>query len=114
MPDVIRVIEGKMDELSVFGSDSDTEDATAIRNFIQASDLANSHVAATATGLGAKSDNGVHIIDLGTNNGSSAREIVGTMQDVLGRETRTKAMARRKGGANVCIVDPNNAAQRLG
>ncbi|KAF2998661.1 hypothetical protein E8E13_008066 [Curvularia kusanoi] len=114
MPLVIRVMEGKMNELSVFGSDWDTEDGTAIRDFIHVSDLARGHVAAIATGLSAKSAPGFHSINLGTGNGSSVKEVVDTMRAVSGKEIKTKASDRREGDVGVCIADPDKAAQMLG
>ncbi|KAF1932983.1 NAD(P)-binding protein [Didymella exigua CBS 183.55] len=96
MPLVIRVTEGKMRELSVFGSDWDTEDGTAIRDFIHISNLTRGHVAAIVTGLDTKSACGFHSINLGTGNGSSAREVVDTMQAVSAKEIKTKSSGRRR------------------
>ncbi|KAF3031660.1 hypothetical protein E8E12_000252 [Didymella heteroderae] len=114
MPIVIRVMEGSMSELSVFGEDWDTQDGTAVRDFIHVSDLARGHVAAIATGLGAKSARGFHSINLGTGNGSSVREVVDTMRAVSGKEIKTKASGRREGDVGVCIADPDKAARVLG
>lgn len=114
MPLVIRAMEGKMSELSVFGSDWDTADGTAVRDFIHVSDLARGHVAAIATGLGRKSGEGFHSINLGTGNGSSVREVVDTMRAVSGKEIKTKASARREGDVGVCVADPEKALQMLG
>jgi len=111
---VIRVTEGKMDELSIFGSDWDTEDGTAIRDFIHVSDLARGHFAAIATGLGVKSEYGFHSINLGTGNGSSVREVVDTIQAVSGKKIKSKAVWRRGGDVGVCIADPYKAAQLPG
>ncbi|KAJ4310501.1 hypothetical protein N0V94_008418 [Neodidymelliopsis sp. IMI 364377] len=114
MPIVIRVMEGKMNELSVFGEDWDTEDGTAIRDFIHVSDLARGHVAAIATGTSVKSAAGFHTINLGTGNGSSVKEVVDTMQAVSGKEIKTKMTGRREGDVGVCIADPEKAAEVLG
>jgi UDP-glucose 4-epimerase len=114
MPIVIRVMEGKMSELSVFGSDWDTGDGTAIRDFIHVSDLARGHVAAIATGLSTKSAPGFHSINLGTGNGSSVMEVVETMQTVSGKRINTKVSGRREGDVGICIADPEKAAQMLG
>lgn len=114
MPIVIRVMEGKIQELSVFGSDWDTQDGTAIRDFIHVSDLARGHVAAISTGTSAKAEPGFHTINLGTGNGSSVREVVDTMQSVSGKPIRTKATGRRVGDVGICIADPEKAARMLG
>lgn len=114
MPIVIRVMEGQMSELSVFGLDWDTEDGTAIRDFIHVSDLARGHTAAIALGTSNKSDSGFHCINLGTGNGSSVKEVVDTMQLVSGKEIKTKATGRRAGDVGICIADPHKAERLLG
>jgi UDP-glucose 4-epimerase len=114
MPIVIKVMEGKMPELNIYGEDWDTEDGTAIRDFIHVSDLARGHVAAIATGTNTKSAPGFHTINLGTGNGSSVRDIVDTMQAVSGKLIRTKATERRDGDVGICIADPGKAERLLG
>jgi UDP-glucose 4-epimerase len=114
MPLVIRVIKSMTCELSVFGSDWDTTDGTAVRDFIHVSDLARGHVAAINTAKKAKSAHGFHAINLGTGNRSSVREVVDTMQAVSGKPIKTKTSARREGDVGVCIADPQKAAQILG
>jgi UDP-glucose 4-epimerase len=114
LPIVIRVMEGKTSELSVFGSDWDTKDGTAIRDFIHVSDLARGHVAAIATGTSIKSSPGFHAINLGTGNGNSVKEVVDTMQAVSGKEIKTKTSGRRDGDVGICIADPEKAARMLG
>ncbi|KAJ4382115.1 hypothetical protein N0V86_002444 [Didymella sp. IMI 355093] len=114
MPLVIRVMEGVQASLSVFGDNWDTQDGTAVRDFIHVSDLARGHVAAIATGLGVKSAPGFHSINLGTGNGSSVREVVDTMQAVSGKAIKTQKAARREGDVGVCIADPGKAEQMLG
>jgi UDP-glucose 4-epimerase len=114
MPLVIRVMQGMTCELSVFGSDWDTADGTAVRDFIHVSDLARGHVAAINTATKAKSAHGFHAINLSTGNGNSVMEVVDTMQAVSGKPIKTKTSARREGDVGVCIADPQKAAQILG
>lgn len=46
MPIVTQVLQGKRDSVKVFGTDYDTHDGTAIRDFIHVVDLAKAHLAA--------------------------------------------------------------------
>jgi UDP-glucose 4-epimerase len=114
MPIVIRVMEGKMPVLNIFGDDWDTTDGTAIRDFIHVSDLARGHVAAIRTGTKADTPGGFQTINLGTGNGSSVREVVDTMSSVSGKPILTKTIGRRIGDVGVCVADPSKAAKILG
>jgi UDP-glucose 4-epimerase len=114
MPIVIRVMEGTLPELSIFGSDWDTADGTAIRDFIHVSDLARGHVAAIRTGTSVKAEPGFHTINLGTGNGSSVKEVVDTMEIVSGKSITMNITGRRAGDVGTCIADPEKAARMLG
>jgi UDP-glucose 4-epimerase len=114
MPLVIQAMEGNRDELSIFGLDWDTEDGSAVRDFIHVSDLARGHVAAIATGIDLKSAPGFQAINLGTGSGNSVKEVISTMQAVSGKAIKTKPEGRRAGDVGVCIADPGKAMRILG
>jgi UDP-glucose 4-epimerase len=114
MPIVIRAMEGRMAELSIFGADWDTADGTAIRDFIHVSDLARGHVAAIQAGIKKDACGGFQAINLGTGNGSSVREVVDTMAEISGKDIRTRVAERRVGDVGVCIADPSKAEEMLG
>ena len=109
MPVVVRTMTGDISELKVFGTDWDTRDGTAIRDFIHVSDLAAGHLAALE-GI----RNGYHVFNLGTGTGYSVNEIVDTMKIVSGRPIPTVASQRRDGDVGVCIADPTKSAVVLG
>ena len=44
MPYVVRVANGTLKELSVFGNDYDTPDGTGVRDYIHVVDLAKGHI----------------------------------------------------------------------
>ena len=62
MPVVMRVAEGKIRELQVYGNDYDTPDGTCIRDYIHVVDLAKGHLAA----LKATDTPGTKIYNLGS------------------------------------------------
>lgn len=114
MPLVIQAMEGKRDKLSVFGVDWDTEDGSAVRDFIHVSDLARGHVAAIATGISVKSASGFQAINLGTGSGSSVKQVISTMQAVSGKAIKVEPERRRAGDVGICIADPEKAMRVLG
>jgi UDP-glucose 4-epimerase len=112
MPIVVRTMMGELPILKVFGTDWDTQDGTAIRDFIHVSDLAAGHLAAldSMTGIGP----GYHVFNLGTGTGYSVNEIVSTMQIVSKRPIPMLASPRREGDVGMCIADPTKSATILG
>ena len=66
-------IQGYLQDFAVFGSDYDTPDGTAIRDYIHVSDLAEAHVAALRRLL-AGGPGGAY--NLGTGRGSSVKQVL--------------------------------------
>ena len=73
LPYVSQVAVGKLEQLSVFGSDYETEDGTGVRDYIHVVDLAKGHLKALDV---LDKDPGVVVYNLGTGNGYSVLEIV--------------------------------------
>ena len=75
MPYIQQVATGKRPELNVFGSDYNTRDGTAVRDYIHVMDLAEGHVAAVQK-LMDNPNLGCIPINLGTGTGSTVIEMV--------------------------------------
>ncbi|KAF2431941.1 UDP-glucose 4-epimerase [Tothia fuscella] len=114
MPIVVKAMLGQLPALSIFGTDWDTRDGTAIRDFIHVSDLAEGHLAALKTTSRSDFGPGYHIFNLGTGTGQSVSEIVSTMQRVSGRTIPTIQSGRREGDVGICIAEPSKSAVSLG
>jgi len=68
MPYIMRVANGHLPHLNVFGTDYNTVDGTGVRDYIHVVDLAKGHTAALAK----KSElRGYNVFNLGTGNGTS-------------------------------------------
>lgn len=111
MPIVVRTMMGTLTKLEIFGTDWDTRDGTAIRDFIHVSDLAAGHLAAldSMESVGP----GFHVFNLGTGTGYTVNEIVDTMSSVSRRRIPTAASPRREGDVGMCIADPSKSATML-
>ena len=75
MPYIQQVATGIRPELNVYGSDYNTRDGTAVRDYIHVMDLAEGHVSAVQKLI----DNpqlGCKAINLGTGTGSTVLEMV--------------------------------------
>ena len=109
MPVVMRVAEGKIRELQVYGNDYNTPDGTCIRDYIHVVDLAKGHLAA----LKATDTPGTKIYNLGSGKGSSVLEIIKAFETASGRPLPYKIAARRPGDLAEIYADPKKAKQEL-
>ncbi|KAF5577653.1 UDP-glucose 4-epimerase [Fusarium pseudocircinatum] len=110
MPVLLKVMLGEIDHLQVFGTDWDTRDGTAIRDFIHVSDLARGHLAALAV----KEGQGFQTFNIGTGTGQTVYEVVEAMKTASGRDIPVLKVGRRQGDVGVCVADPGRAMAQLG
>lgn len=111
MPYVVRVADGQLKELSIFGNDYDTPDGTGVRDYIHVVDLAKGHLKAIEKGTKVT---GANYYNLGTGNGYSVLEIVETFKRVNGVDVPYKIVDRRPGDIAACYADPTKAYLELG
>ncbi|EXM03580.1 UDP-glucose 4-epimerase [Fusarium odoratissimum NRRL 54006] len=110
MPVLLKVMLGEIDQLEVFGTDWDTRDGTAIRDFIHVSDLARGHLAA----LTGKDGQGFQTFNIGTGTGQTVYEVVEAMETASGRAIPVVKVGRRQGDVGACVADPGRAMTQLG
>ncbi|MGK7938096.1 MAG: UDP-glucose 4-epimerase GalE [Xenococcaceae cyanobacterium] len=102
---------GKRKSLYIFGTDYDTPDGTAVRDYIHVNDLADAHV----LGLKYLLDGGEsQVFNLGNGNGFSVREVIETARKVTGKEIPALESARRPGDAPILIGSSDKAHKILG
>lgn len=111
MPYISQVAVGKLEKLSVFGSDYPTHDGTGVRDYIHVVDLAKGHVCAIEY---AKSHTGAEIINLGTGVGYSVLDIVKAFEKATGKKIPYVMAPRRAGDVAECYADPAKAEELLG
>ncbi|MBO6289404.1 MAG: UDP-glucose 4-epimerase GalE [Alphaproteobacteria bacterium] len=109
LPIVMEVATGKRQKMQVFGNDYDTPDGTCVRDYIHVEDLASAHVAAICQLL-QKGDS--HVINLGTNKGTSVLEIIEAVERVTGRKIAYEFAPRRVGDPAI-LVATNQKAQKV-
>lgn len=110
VPRAILAAMGKGPALQVFGDDYDTEDGTAVRDYIHVSDLALAHVLALrAVGNGTTAQ----LLNLGTGNGFSVREVMDTVQAISGHPVPHLRAPRRAGDPSRVVADASRARDVL-
>lgn len=110
MPIIMRVSQGRIPELSVYGDDYDTPDGTCIRDYIHVVDLAKGHLAALEKVNGA----GVFIYNLGTGKGTSVKEMIAAFEEASGKELPHKIADRRAGDLPSIFANVSKAEKELG
>ena len=111
IPRAMMAIQGYVPDFSVFGSDYDTPDGTAIRDYTHVSDLADAHVTALKLLLAEKPGG---TFNLGTGRGFSVKQILDAVSLETGTSIAVSAAPRREGDPAVLIADPMLARTELG
>ena len=112
MPYIVRVADGQLKELSVFGNDYNTPDGTGVRDYIHVVDLAKGHLKALEK-LD-KEGKGLFIYNLGTGTGYSVLDMVKAFERATGMQVPYKIAPRREGDIATCYADPKKAKEELG
>jgi UDP-glucose 4-epimerase len=113
-PYVMQTATGKIQQLTVFGSDYDTPDGTCLRDYIHVVDLAAAHVEACKRLWRKKNESAFEVFNLGTGNGVSVLQIIEGFEKVTGKKLNYKIGPRRKGDAAAVYADTAKANNVLG
>jgi len=111
VPLALGAAAGRGPKLKVYGSDYDTPDGTAIRDYIHTGDLAEAHLLALAhLRRGGDSE----FLNLGTGTGYSVIEVIEAVKRVTGRDVPFERAARREGDPPRLVADASRARAVLG
>ncbi len=110
IPNALKAVAGERDALQLFGTDYPTPDGTCVRDYVHVTDLADAHVRALASGTP-----GEHrIVNLGSGDGYSVREVLDTIARVTGTPVPVTEEPRRAGDPPVLIASNARAEEQLG
>ena len=102
---------GKINSISIFGTDYPTRDGTCIRDYIHVTDLAQAHVLGLEY-LVKGEDSAV--FNLGNGSGFSVREVIETAKEITGKEINMVECDRRPGDPPVLVGSSDKARRVLG
>lgn len=106
IPLALDAASGRKPYLSLFGTEYDTPDRTAIRDYVHVCDLAAAHVAALDHLIGG----GKSIsLNLGTERGYSVREVLDEIEIVTGLPVPVQIREARPGDPPVLVADSRKA-----
>ena len=114
MPYITQTAIGIRPFLRVWGSDYNTPDGTAIRDYIHVTDLAKAHVIAVERLVEDKTKRNVEIFNLGTGNGFSVLEVINSFERTSGVKLNYEIKERRPGDVEKVWADTTFANLELG
>lgn len=106
-----QVALGQREYLEIFGEDYDTPDGTGVRDYIHVSDLAEAHWSALQY---LRSGGEAIALNCGYGKGFSVREVIETLEEVIGRKLPVKTGPRRPGDIGSIIADNTKIKSLLG
>ncbi|HLR48697.1 MAG TPA: UDP-glucose 4-epimerase GalE [Corynebacterium sp.] len=110
IPIVLQVALGHRDKIFIFGDDWDTEDGTAVRDYIHVRDLADAHLLALEANV-----SGEHrIFNLGSGDGYSVKQVIDACREVTGHPIPAEIAPRRAGDPATLIASSERIKAELG
>jgi len=115
MAKIIQAANGQIPYFSITGTDWPTRDGSGIRDYMHVWDLAKAHVAAVERFdlCIAEEDRSFTVINLGTGNGVTVRELLTAFESVIGKHVPTKEVDPRPGDVAGAYANCDKAKKRL-
>jgi UDP-glucose 4-epimerase len=114
VPFITQTAIGIRPLLRVFGSDYNTPDGTAVRDYIHVVDIANAHVVAIERMVNQHNKSDFEVFNLGTGNGFSVLEVINSFEKVSGVKLNYQIVDRRPGDVEQVYADTAFANRELG
>lgn len=108
IPNVLKATSDKV--FKMFGDDYDTKDGTCVRDYINVEDLAQAHIKAIDY---LKQGGETNFFNLGTNDGSSVKEVFAACEKVKGESIPLEVCPRREGDPATLVADNKKAKEVL-
>ena len=109
IPLVLKAIKGERANIKIFGNDYETPDGTCIRDYIHVEDLAVAHRLAVEN-----IDKFTGVLNLGTSNGTSVKEIIDIAENITGKKCPVVIEGRRAGDPAILSATSGKAKEILG
>jgi UDP-glucose 4-epimerase len=109
--EIVKVLLGEKNSLSIYGDDWTTRDGTCIRDYLHVFDLARGHL--DALKLLDRAPDGLFTFNLGSGIGQTVYEVVSAYEGVAGRKIPRKVVGRRLGDVGVSFADTHLSAQMM-
>ena len=111
LPIILQVALNQREKLMIFGDDYPTPDGTCIRDYVHVVDLVDAHI--LALNYLSKHDES-QIINLGSSNGFSVKELLNEAINVTGKDIPSEIAPRRAGDPSMLVASNEKAKTILG
>ena len=111
IPNILKSTFGDGKQFHMFGTDYPTRDGTCVRDYVNVEDLADAHILALRyLEKGGRTD----FFNLGTNEGSTVKEVFDVCERVTGKKIPVSVEGRRPGDPATLVADNKKAKAVLG
>lgn len=110
IPILLDVAKGKRQHIEIYGTDYDTPDGTAIRDYVHVSDLATAHLKSLEVLQETEESD---CFNLGTGKGISVGEVINSVKRVCKTDIPLIYGSRRAGDPPILVADAVKAQKRL-
>jgi UDP-glucose 4-epimerase len=114
VPFITQTAKGIWESLNIFGSDYNSEDGTAIRDYFHVVDLARAHIVSLKRMLEGNNKKPYEVFNLGAGNGVTVLQIVKSFERATGVRVNYKLVSRRPGDIEKVWADTTLAKKELG
>lgn len=110
IPICLEAVIGQRPNVTIFGTDYDTDDGTCIRDYVHVEDLIDAHIAA----MNQLDESEQLIYNVGIGRGYSVREVIDAARSVTGKKFKVIEGDRRPGDPPVLYNNPRRINTELG
>ena len=114
VPAITQTAIGKLQKLTVFGSDYPTRDGSNIRDYIHVCDISHAHTLALEYLRQGRNQTNCDIFNLGTGNGVTVLEAIHAFEKVSGVKLNYEIGPRRPGDVVAIYANNEKAVKELG
>lgn len=111
IPNILQSILNKKTHFTLFGTDYNTKDGTAVRDFIHVCDIATAHLLALEV-LGKRKAGEAY--NVGSEKQYTVKEILSFVKKITGENVKTKKMPKRTGDPAILLASTNKIRTKLG
>jgi UDP-glucose 4-epimerase len=111
IPIAMDAAMGRRPYFQVLGTDYETRDGSCVRDFVHVLDLADAHTRAIEHLLNGGTS---QALNLGTGHGTTVKELLETVRNVVGRNFDVRYGPRREGDSPALVADNDLARRTIG
>ena len=110
VPKILKSIKDNTCEFCIFGNDYVTPDGTCVRDYVDVNDLINAHILALKYLKSGKQSN---VFNVGSQNGSTVKEVFSACMNVTNTDIPCKICPRRAGDPPILCADTAKISEIL-